>query len=193
MDAIVMEGQDEFGSRVDRVAGAARSQGSRLVALPGHLYSGGNVDTGEGERAGGGQRVEQTRSRGQHQADWREHSNCAGSSDEGRSRLGGAPPSPGRVSGAAAAAGAAEAAAGLPALLAEVQQERARMEGQFSEHLALLSAQRDSTRDELRSLRVRFAFWAASALACALVCDERSTRSALHCKRSIEGRSTATT
>lgn len=43
----------------------------------------------------------------------------------------------------------------LAGLLDDVRQERARMQGQFDAHLALLSRQRDDTAVELRHMRVR--------------------------------------
>ena len=54
-----------------------------------------------------------------------------------------------------AAASDAHGPAALPALLEEVRQERARMQGDFSEHLAFLAMQRDTTKQELQALRVR--------------------------------------
>ena len=48
---------------------------------------------------------------------------------------------------------------GLAGLLDDVRQERARMQGQFDAHLALLTRQRDDTAVELRHMRVRAALY----------------------------------
>jgi hypothetical protein len=74
----------------------------------------------------------------------------AGAVDKGRGQ---------RAVPAAALAGersndAVSPTAKLPALLAEVQREQARMQGEFSGHLLLLSKQRDTTMRELQQLKV---------------------------------------
>jgi hypothetical protein len=61
----------------------------------------------------------------------------------------------GAEGGAGRAANEAVVAAVLPTLLEEVHRERQRMQGQFSEHLAMLNEQRNLTLHELQQMRVR--------------------------------------